>query len=136
MARCCDLVAQHIIGVHLNKRDEFGMTPLFEACHIGHVNCVFYLLENGAIPDEARKHEYSPFDCICARLDTAYTVVHGDREHVSVREAMDCIKKMIDYGANPHKNENSPFAILNDEMKKVITDYYEEKLAYDIKHPD
>lgn len=134
MSRCCDLVAQHITNDPINERDEDGITPLFEACQLFHMNCISYLMENGAIPDEARKHEYSPFDFLCARLDTAYNV-YRDKERLGVREYMACIKKLIDYGANPHKNKNSPFVSLNGEIKKVITDYYEEQLAYNIKQP-
>lgn len=143
---CCRLVSQNILSNELiNEREEdSGITPLVEACHLGHTKCILYLLSNGANPNEAKENEHTPFDILCSKLQPVLQnngrwahngELFDGLHYVYDGELFDCAEAMIDNGAILCRNEDSPFNFMHEQLKKKLMDYYENHIAYDVKQP-
>lgn len=157
VAICCRLVQKQETDPSLiNKKQRvplYGLLtlgedryPLYEACCLGHIECIQYLLKHEADPNlSIPRCRNTPLIELCDLIRCLVFNESGEIEDFAetgkyIEELVEIAKLLMDYGANPYisdTNGDTPFSILGqaEDIKQSLIKYHEERELFNVKNP-
>jgi ankyrin repeat protein len=123
--KCCQVLSGEIPFTEINKKGSFDETPLHIAAKNEHVQCLQFLLENGANINSLN----------CFRVTALHAAAHHGH--------LNCLRLLLEHGADLNSRAalgSTPFqfAVTNGKIEcaKLLIDFgFDTKRAYEMVSP-